>query len=228
MAKGFLRRIQAPLAGAILLAGLPWSTPVAGGGPGKADARGTPWWEVRLNVTAEGKYVLRGDGPPVTGFYALEACWEGRLDPDAEDFILVQIKTELLGWRLREGAGPAGRETVLEAPDSPSPALHLIYVLKDGHEVEFAFELGEIAVPLRPSSLTVPLELPRSSGRAYRDFVCRGSNRVVIPESDLEERSPERRFAWEWRSEEQILRKGRAFFVEQGHTVKATVALIRH
>ena len=228
MAKGFFRWIQAPLAGAVLLAGLPFSAAVNGGAPGKSDERGIPWWEVRLTVAAEGKYVLRGDGPSVTGFYSLEAGWEGRLEPDAEDFLLVQIKTELLEWRLREGSGPAGRETVLEAPGSPGPVLHLIYVLKDGHEVEFAFELGEIAVPLRPSSLTVPLELPRSSGRAYRDFVCRGSNRVVIPESDLEERSPERRFAWEWRSEEQILRKGRAFFVEQGHTVKATVALTRH
>ena len=228
MAKGFFRCLRAPLAGALLLAGLPWSTPAAGGGSVKAGGGTAPWWEVRLSVAAEGKYVLRGDGPPVTGFYALEARWEGRLEPDAEDFLLVQIKTELLEWRLREGSGPAGRETVLEAADSPRPALRLIYVLKDGHEVEFAFELGEIAVPLRPSSLTIPLELPRSCGRAYRDFVCRGSNRVVVPESDLEERSPERRFAWEWRSEEQILRKGRAFFVEQGHTVKATVALTRH
>lgn len=228
MAKSFFRRFRAPLAGALLLAGLPFSMDGNGGGPRKAGGGAAPWWEVRLTVTAEGKYVLRGDGPSVTGFYALEASWEGRLEPDAEDFLLVQIKTEIQEWRLREGSGPAGRETVLEAADSPKPALHLIYVLKDGHEVEFAFELGEIAVPLRPSSLTVPLELPRSSGRAYRDFVCRGSNRVVIPESDLEERSPERRFAWEWRSEEQILRKGRAFLVEQGHTVKATVALTRH
>ena len=228
MAKGFFRRLRAPLAGAILLAGLPFSTAANGGGPGKAGDGADPWWEVRVTVAAEGKYVLRGDGPSVTGFYAFEARWEGRLEPDAEDFLLVHIKTELLEWRLREGSGPAGRETVLEAADSPKPALHLIYVLKDGHEVEFAFELGEIAIPLRPSSLTVPLELPRSSGRAYRDFVCRGSNRVVVPESDLVERSPERRFSWEWRSEEQILRKGRVYFVEQGHTAKATVALTRH
>jgi hypothetical protein len=228
MAKGFFRRFRAPLAGALLLAGLPWSTPVAGGGSGKAGRGAAPWWEVRMTVTAEGKYVLRGDGPSVTGFYALEARWEGRLDPDAEDFLLVQIKTELPEWRLREGSGQAGHENVLEAPDSPKPALHLVYVLKDGQDIEFAFELGEIAVPLRPSSLTIPLELPRSSGHAYRDRVCRGSNRVVIPETDLGERSPERRFAWEWRSEDQIIRKGRACFVEQGHTVKATVALTRH
>jgi len=227
MAKGFFRCLRAPLAGAVLLAGLPWSLAVAEGGAGRAGDGAAPWWEVRLTVVAEGKYVLRGDGPSVTGFYALEARWEGRLEPDADDFLLVQIKTELLEWRLREGSGPAGRETVLEAPDSPQPALRLIYVLKDGQEVEFAFELGEIAVPLRPSSLTVPLGLPRSFGRAYRDCICRGSNRVVIPESDLAERSPERRFAWEWRSEEEILRKGRAFWVERGHTVRASIALTR-
>ncbi|MCX6573980.1 MAG: hypothetical protein NTX99_08305, partial [Candidatus Aminicenantes bacterium] len=83
MAKGFFRCLRAPLAGALLLAGLPWSTPAAGGGSVKAGGGTAPWWEVRLSVAAEGKYVLRGDGPPVTGFYALEARWEGRLEPDA-------------------------------------------------------------------------------------------------------------------------------------------------
>jgi hypothetical protein len=172
--------------------------------------------------------VIHGDGPAAKGEYSLRARWEGRLEPDAEDFLLVRLKTELLEWRLRETSGPSGHEAVREAPASPRPALRLAYVLKDGHEVEFAFEFVGLDIPLRPSSISVPLELPRSVGRAYADFIGRGSNRVVIPESDLAEKARERRFSWAWRSDEQIIRKGRVYFVGQAHTAEAAVILTSH
>jgi hypothetical protein len=178
-----------------------------------------------VSVETRGTYTVRGDGPTVRGEYSLRARWEGRLEPDAEDFLLVHLKTELLEWRLREASGPAGRETVREAPASPRPALRLAYVLKNGRDIEFAFAIDGLDVPLRPSSVSVPLELPRSVGRAYADFVCRGSNRVVVPESDLMEKGRERRFSWEWRSAEQILRRGRVLFVEQAHTAETAVSL---
>jgi hypothetical protein len=187
-----------------------------------------PWWEVRLDVETRGTYALHGDGPAVKGEYALRARWEGRLEPDAEDFLLIHIRTELLEWRLHEASGPSGHEAVREAPSSPQPALRLVYVLKDGRDVEFAFEFDGLDVPVRPSSVSIPLALPRSVGRAYADFVGHGSNRIVVPESDLKEKARERRFSWEWRSDEQIIRKGRVYFVSQAHTVSATVALTSH
>lgn len=228
MAQGFWRRLRALLVGAALLA-CPALVPA--GPRGASDpprGQGGPWWEVRLTVATTGRYSLRGDGPTVTGEYALRARWEGRLEPEADDFLLVHIKTELLEWRLREASGPAGNEAVRDAPASPKPALRLLYVLKDGHDVEFAFELGEIGVPLRPSSLRIPLELPRSLGRDYGAAVCHGSNRVAVPEAEFQKGVPERRFAWDWRRVRPYFRQDLVFFMDQSHSVEATLILVPH
>jgi hypothetical protein len=223
------RRSAAIFAGALMLFALPLSPADPGGGR-KAAPKGErePWWEVRLNVETRGTYAIYGDGPAVKGEYTLRARWEGRLEPDAEDFLLVHIRTELLEWRLREVSGPSGHEAAREAPATPQPALRLVYVLKDGREVEFAFEFDGLDLPLRPATVSVPLALPRSVGRGYADFVNHGSNRVVVPESDLREKTRERRFSWEWRSDEQIMRKGRVYFVAQAHAAEATLALTSH
>lgn len=233
MEKGFLRRLPAVCAAAVLLAGLAVSVPRDGACPGAWPVGDSAWWEVRLLVTAEGEYAVRGGEAPVRGEYTCRARWEGRLEPDGDDFLLIHLKTEVLEWRLRETSGVAGGEIVLEAPAEPAPDLRMSYVLKDGREIEFIFEIGGIPIPLRGSPLAVDLELPRSSGRTaglpgrgYGDFVCRGSSRVVIPESDLLERAPERRFSWDWRREARYVRKGRAFFVTQGHSAETAVKLV--
>jgi hypothetical protein len=228
MARDFWRMFRTLFIGAVLLASPPPAPGRAYGPADNAGGQSGPWWEVRLTVAATGRYSLRGDGPTVTGEYVVRARWEGRLESEADDFLLVHLKTELLEWRLREASGSAGTEATREAPASPKPALRLLYVLKDGHDVEFAFELGEIAIPLRPSSLRVPLELPRSFGRDYGAAVCRGSNRVVVPEAEFLRGVPERRFAWDWRHVRPYFRRDRVFFMDQSHTAEANVVLVRH
>jgi hypothetical protein len=235
MEKGFLRRLRAPLAGALLLACLPAMPSGAAGGPGDGPAGNAAWWEVRLAVTAKGEYTVWGGQAPFSGEYTCRAGWEGRLEPDGDDFLLIHLKTEILEWRLREKTGPAGQESVLEALAAAKPAMRLNYVLKDGREVEFVFELGGISIPLHASPLEVALELPRSSaraprlpGHAYGDFVCRGSSRIVIPERDLLEKSPERLFSWDWRRERRYVKEGRSYIVTQKHTAEVVVGLAVH
>ena len=225
------RCLSEPLVGALLLACLS-STPAVPSGPPGEVLGGSTRWEVRLTVGAKGEYAVRGADAPIAGEYSCRLRWEGRLEPDEDDFLLVHLRTEVLEWRLRETAGPAGNENTLEAPAAPEPALRMNYVLKDGREVEFVFEIGGISVPLHASPLTVPLELPRSSsrtpggpGQGYGNFVCRGSSRVVIPETDLQQKSPERSFSWDWRREKRVEKEGRVFFVAQSHTVEAVVSL---
>lgn len=234
MEKGSRERFLAALAAASLLAGLAAGRAPAALSPGEGPAARTGWWEVRLDLSADGEYSVRGGGVPVAGEYACRARWEGRLEQDGEDFLLVHLRTEILDWRLREWSGPAGREDVLEAPAEVRPELRMSYVLKDDREVEFVFELGGVAIPLHASPLTVPLELPRASGRApgepgqrYGDFVCRGSSRVAIPETDLHGRS-RRRFSWDWRRERRPLKGGVDFSVSQSHTVEVVVAVVAH
>jgi hypothetical protein len=183
----------------------------------------------------KGEYTIRGGKEPVSGEYTCRARWEGRLEPDGDDFLLVHLKTEILEWKLREKAGPAGGETLLEAPDAPRPSLRLNYILKEGRDIDFYFEWEGIPVPLHASPPKITLELPRSWGRyddlpaqRYGDFICGGSNRVVFPAADLSLRTPERTFSWEWRREQRLVENSRAFLVIQSHTVEAVVALIAH
>ena len=229
------RRLSGALLWALLFACLPPGPSPAAACPQGIQAGGPAWWEVRLVVTAEGEYSVKGGQAPVTGTYTCKASWEGRLEPDGEDFLLVHLKTEILEWHLRETSRPAGRESVLEPPAAAKPAFRMNYVLKDGREVEFVFEISAFQVPLHASAVSVPLELPRSStrsaglpGRGYGDFVCRGSSRVVIPETDLAQRRPERSFSWDWRKERQVVKEGRVFSVSQAHTAKAVIALAAH
>ena len=229
------RRLSGALLWALLLACLAPEPSPAAACPQDVQAGRSAWWEVRLVVTAEGDYSVKGGPTPVAGTYTCKASWEGRLEPDGEDFLLVHIKTEILEWRLRETSRRAGGESVLEPPASAKPAFRMSYVLKDGREVEFVFEISAFQVPLHASAVSVPLELPRSSsrsaglpGRRYGDFVCRGSSRIVIPETDLARTRPERSFSWDWRKDRQVIMEGRVYSVSQAHAAKAVIALVAH
>ena len=232
MEKGFFWRLSVLVAWAFLLVGLAGSFPAAD--RSRCLQAGDPsWWEVRLVVGARGKYTIKGGETPIEGEFICRARWEGWLQPDDADFLLLQHKTEILEWRVQETSGPAGHETVLDDPLGREPALRMNYVLRDGREIEFFFEFGGIPIPLHVSALAVALELPRSSGRAaglpgcgYGEFVCRGSSRVAIPEADLLKRNPERFFSWEWQREERYVEGGRVYDVTQRHAAEAVIALV--
>lgn len=232
MDKGFLARWAPAVAAAGLLAGLA-AGPAPAASPSR-DGAGPAWWDVRLEISADGSYAVRG-GAKMAGDFSCRARWEGRLEQDGDDFLLIHLKTEILEWRLRERSGPAGNESLLEAPEGVRPDLRMNYVLKDAREVEFVFELEGVTVPLHASPLAVPLELPRTSGRAagppgqsYGDLVRRGSSRVALPEEDLARRSRVRRFSWDWARERTVLKDGRAYLVTQSHRAAVVVAVASH
>jgi len=223
--KGSLRRAAA-LGGLLLLA-----ASVAGPWPAKGTA--PKWWEIRLSVAAKGTYAIRGGEAPVQGEYAVRSRYEGRLNPDGDDFLLVLVKTETPEWSLREttGLGQAGR--VVEAPALPAPVLRLNYVLrdKDAIEIDFAVEGG--TVPLAAPAIGIPLELP-CSGRGpggrpgYVGDILDGSNRIALPASDLGRRRPERRFAWTWIGTRLVEGGSRSYVTTQRHSVEAVVTLVSH
>jgi hypothetical protein len=205
MAKGSKERFLPVLAGLLAL---------LGGGAASGHSAGPAWWEVRLLVTVRGEYSSwkAGGGPcrpAAVGDYSYRARWEGRLEPDGDDFLLVHLKTEVLEWRLGERSGPPGEESRLEAPSTSAPELRLNYVLRTGRSLEFSIGLdGSVALPLHGLPGKVPLLLPRSAarpdgpsrpdGERYDDFLTAGSNSIVLPATDLARRRPERSFSWKW------------------------------
>lgn len=229
-AGGSGRRPLAALAGGGLLAGLLAGLPArpALDGPGSTG----PTWEVRLTVAVKGTYALKSDGRSAMGEYVCRALFEGRLLPDGDDFLLVHGRTEALEWALSEKGGRAGEPAGPAIPGPAPPVLRLNYVLREKKVVEIDFEFEGVTVPLRQLGLDVPLELPRSArpagGRpAYDDLVLSGSNRVILPVTDLERRRSERTFAWSWRRHERRQDGGRVLLETQGHAVEAVVALVR-
>ncbi len=180
----------------------------------------------------QGTYSLRGEEVPLSGEYSGRLLWEGRLEPDGDDFILVHVRSEVLEWRHREKAARDGAESVLEAPETARPALRLNYVLREHGEVTFDFEIEGTSVPLHRRSIELPLEMPRSARPpgfmpGYRDYVLSGSNRVVLPASDLKRRRPQRTFAWTWRRVDSLDKGPLNFVAIQSHSAEAVVSLAR-
>jgi hypothetical protein len=223
--EGLFRRLVLP-AGPVLLAGL--LVRIASGGPGPAPVG----WDVRLTVSVQGTYTLRGHGRPLAGEFVCRARYEGRLHPDGDDFLLVHVRTDVLEWSLRETAGRGETASVLEAPGSPFPALRLNYILREKKKIELDFAFDGPTIPLHPYPLAIPLALPRTAGPVgarpgYDDLILNGSNRIVLPETDLLRRRPERTFAWSWRRHDRLEKGYLAFLVTQDHTVEAVVSFVR-
>ncbi len=209
MVKGSAGRFLPVLAGLLALLAGGKASPAPGPAPGPS--AGPAWWEVRLLVTVRGQYKSWEAGgaprkPGVVGNYSYRARWEGRLEPDGDDFLLVHLKTEVLEWRLGEKAGLPGEETRLEAPPASAPELRLNYVLREGQSLELSVSLdGCIDLPLHGRPGKISLLLPRSASRPdglagdrYDDFLTAGSNSIVLPDTDLGRRRPVRTFSWKW------------------------------
>jgi len=230
MAKGSGRRLVRTLAGIGLVLFLPASFSYS------RPSAGPAWWEIRLTATVKGAYSLRSGGAPISGEYTCRARWEGSLEVDGDDFLLYHTKTEILDWSLEEKAGRPGSETVLAEKDTDDkPILRLNYVLKDGPNVEVDFDFLGIPVPLHPFPVRVPLEFPSTNVRrdllpelSYINFISRGSNRVVIPASDLGGSAAERKFSWEWRRARQVAAGTGSCLLTERHAAAAVVSFIAH
>lgn len=230
MKNGLVRRLLGTLTGALLVVGLPATFPSSRTSPGPT------WWEASLSVTVKGSYVIEGGKSPLHGEFTYRARWAGTIELDENDFLLYHLKTDVLEWRLAEKTGlPKAESLLLAHGASDAPIFRLNYVLREGSDLRFDYEFAEVSIPLHACPAKATLEFPRSSGHlafspgaSYESRVRRGSNRIVIPGSDLERRSAERTFSWKWQREKRITAGSGTFLLTQGHTAEAVVALVAH
>lgn len=187
-------------------------------------------------MTVKGSYVLEGGLAPLRGEFTCRARWAGTIESDENDFLLYLLKTDVPEWRLAEKAGlPKAESMILVQETSEAPRLRLNYVLREGSDLRFDYEFKEVSVPLHDSPVKANLEFPRSSGHmalvpgsGYESRVSRGSNRIVIPGSDLGRRSAVRTFSWEWQREKRITGDAGTFLLTQSHTAEAVVSFVAH
>ena len=192
------------------------------------------WWEVRLVVNIRGEYTVKVGGATFSGEYAYGALWEGTMEKDGQDFLLYHIRTEPQKWEVREKATQANAvRTLTEKDITAKPALQMKYILREGGELVFDFDVTGIPIPLAPAAEKFDLVLPCSRGHTdqgavYSLFLARGDNRVAVPDDRLERRSDERSFSWEWKRQQWALRDDATLFVSNRHKAEALVTLKSH
>jgi hypothetical protein len=193
-----------------------------------------PWWGMRLALTVRGTYVVKDAESAFTGDFTFKTLWEGTMERDGEDFLVYHAKTDVQEWTIREKATLPGSSRVLTEKDvSEGPKLQMNYILRQGDDVRFDFEVKGFQVPLGPSPEKFELGLPSSredseEGADYAASIAKGTNRIQIAEDGLEKASLEKSFAWDWKRQQWAVRGNGAVQVGGSHKVTVVITIARH
>jgi hypothetical protein len=192
------------------------------------------WWEVRINLKAEGGYKLDESGPAFAGRYSFAICWTGWLEKEDNDYLLYRLDSRLVDWKAEETASPSEHSEFLTAEDfRERPAFWLKYVLRDGEDLSLDFIIDPMAVPQARAEGGFALLLPSSEQNnqreaqiSYNAHVIEGSNRVKIPESAIYKGPLARTFTWKWRHQEWLPEERQPTFASQSHDVEVDLSII--
>jgi len=190
-------------------------------------------WDVRLTVSARGDYGLEAGPVRVDGRYAFVLSWQGVLQADDEDFLLVHGETKVVEWSAAEKASVPDRMIVLSSADFPDrPELKVNYVLKMADGLHVDFIVRGFDVPLTIPGEGFYLHFPASAengenpgGLKYNLSVSSGSNAVVLETPTTVTGSVERTFRWTWKRRNWIQRRDETVLETSGHAaeVKASI-----
>lgn len=229
MRKGFRRAVW-PVVGSALP--ILWLLAASGGATRLHS--GPPWWEVRIDLAVRGEYTIKDFGATFAGEFACRTRWHGSMEPDGPDFLLYHTTTDVPEWEIVEKAAlPNATRIVTQKADAQKPRLRVNFIIRQGGDLRFDFEVDGIRIPLSDSPEKFELILPRSKecfgeGTGYGDSISKGNNLVSIGAEGLESGHAEKSFSWEWKRQHWIVREKGAAFVAGSHKVTVTVTLIRH
>lgn len=168
-----------------------------------------------------------------SGSYAFGFKWEGMIERDGEDFILVHTTPDLVSRRFEERMFGKDDLRVVTADDVPDrPALNVKYVLRDKTRIRFFFDVTGFDVPLNDAPEAFPLVLPASAddsgvsaGFHYDSFVKSGSNDIVVEEQAIVAGPVEKEFSWTWAWQTRILKIATTLAESNRHEVKVKLFL---
>ncbi len=192
------------------------------------------WWEVSLNLEADGEFKLDDGVPSAIGHFSFAVQWTGWLEKDDHDYLLYRLDCRLCNWEARETFFLPGATRVLTTNDfTARPGFNLKYLIRVGDNLNFDFLVDGMAVPQAHSEDAFPLLLPSSeqndqkkSEISYNDHVIKGSNRVEVLESKIYCGPVSRAYAWTWKDQKWVLSQQRAVFTSQSHRVKVDLTII--
>ncbi len=230
MRNGSKRSAAAALVGTIILVRILFSS------AGIRPMNGQVWWDVTLSMTVRGNYLVKDSKTEFNGEFRYGARWDGTMERDEKDFLLYHIETRDIAWEIQEHSQPPESTHPLTQKEVRNrPLLKLDYILKKGSNLEFAFYIEGISIPLAADREQFELYLPcsceyvRDRARLiYNDFITRGSNRVSIPEEEIDQSPLKKSFAWEWSRRGWIIQETGAVLVSSRHKAEVVVSLIPH
>ena len=189
-------------------------------------------WDIRMTITVQGEYALEGrDG--ASGRYGMRFVWTGGLEPDDEDYILIQRGTKLEEWRVEESAvGPDGIRLLTTRDYGVKPELGVAYILRKDGGLHLNFLIRGFEVPRSRPSEAFYLHLPASAentdrpeGLNYALFLQKGSNAIVLDDPAASRKTQEKSFHWTWFRRSGVLGRDPALFQMNRHEADVTVVV---
>jgi hypothetical protein len=158
------------------------------------------------------------------------------MERDEADFRLFHNRSELVRWEAEERSSQPESLRLLTVADFPEkPSFDFNFLLKQGGLLVFDLAAQGFSVPVSESPEKFFLLLPSSAengqsveGVDYNTGVRKGNNRVAVPAEDILKGPVEKKFAWDWKNEQWLLRQDRTLHILNQHTVKLTVIVRPH
>ena len=198
--------------------------------PGEMSPR---WWEVRIQMKADGDYKLDEAGPSAVGHFSFVVRWTGWLEQDDQDYLLYRLDCRLCEWEARETFFLPEITKVSTTNDFPDkPGFNLKYFIRADDALRLDFLVDSLSVPLAHGEGAFTLLLPssaqngqKSSEIEYNDGVIKGSNRVELPEAEIYAGPVNKAYSWTWKNEQWQLKQQRTVFTSQSHRVKVDLTI---
>ncbi len=197
---------------------------------------GPIWWDLEVQLTTEGNYRMDERGFNADGSYRFSISWAGTMERDEADFRLYHVRSELVRWEAEErSARPGGTLLLTEADFSEKPSFDFNFLLEKGGLLVLDLATQGFTVPVAESPEKFYLLLPSSAennqsveGVNYNGGILKGTNRVAVPAESIVDGPVDKKFAWDWKNEQWLLRQDRTVHVLNRHQARLTLIIRSH
>ena len=194
------------------------------------------WWEIRLELRAEGEYRTQEGETGYSGEYRLDILWTGTIERDADDYRLFHAHSKVLHWEAKERAiSPQSTKTLTTREFAICPEFKMLYILKKEARLHLAFFVAGFPAPRNDSTDKYFIALPaseendqNSSESDYGSFITRGSNRICLEERDIFKPDLEKKFNWSWKHEQWLQRQKRTVLFANQHWAEVKISIESH
>lgn len=177
--------------------------------PNSADQKTPLWWEIKIHLITDGEYKIEQKETSLLGNYSFTLLWTGCMETDDEDYIIYHEDCILLDWKASEKKVSNQFTHIKSTEDfKEKPTFHFNYILRNGENLHFDFNVQEFPVPQDKSISALNLCMPTSRIISesqpkfdYESFITKGSNNIFLEEKEIYVAPLKREFSWTWKQQ---------------------------